>query len=99
MKIQNDQVKFSIPAEAIAKADEMAARLSSTREEVLNSFFAALLPSFRDGINDHCLEGGWIFPTPKTAKTFLQRERLDKKGFAVCQLSDDSGFVVCDMMD
>jgi hypothetical protein len=52
----NIEVTFTLPAEAIAKADEMAGRLGSNRNEVLKSFFAALLPSLCDGINDHCTE-------------------------------------------
>lgn len=103
MKINNDQITFTIPADAMAKAGEMAARLGTTRMKVLRSFFADMLPSFSDGISAHCLEGGWIFDRPDAAETFLRRERLERKGFAVCELMDEDdrsgGYIVCEMAD
>lgn len=69
------EVTITIPARAVAKADEFAARLPSTREEVLRSYLASCFETLHDGIEDHCLVA-WMFSTAAEAESFIEREKL-----------------------
>lgn len=88
----NIEVTMTIPADAVAKADEFAARLPATRAEILAHYFEQLPESFCDGINDHCLLG-WQFPTKAAVKSFIQREKLDQQGTGIIRWSN-GGFGV-----
>lgn len=87
------EVTITIPAQAVAKADEYAARLPSTREEVLRGYLASCFDTLHEGIEDHC-RVAWIFPTGAAAEDFIKRERLDLRGTGVIEWSDGSGFSV-----
>jgi hypothetical protein len=87
------EVTITIPAQAVAKADEFAARLPSTREEVLKSYLASCFDTLHEGIEDHCLVG-WIFPTAEEGESFIKREKLDLRGTSLVEWSDGSGFSV-----
>jgi hypothetical protein len=85
----NIEVTFTLPAESVAKADEWAARLPSTREEVIARYIADCAKTIHEGIKDHCLVA-WSFETPKQVKSFIKREHLDRKGIGVMEFSDGS---------
>lgn len=74
-------------------ADDYAARLPSTREEVLRSYLASCFETLHHGIDDHC-QVAWVFPTAEAAESFIKREKLDLRGTGVIEWSDGSGFGV-----
>jgi hypothetical protein len=88
------EVTITIPAQAVAKADDYAVRLPSTREEVLRSYLASCFETLHEGIEDHC-QVAWIFPTGAAAESFIKREKLnDRRPTGVIEWSDGSGFSV-----
>jgi len=60
----------------IAKADNLAARLQVSREQILATYFAATLGSVSDGLEEYCL-AAWEFPTKEEAQAFIERERMN----------------------
>lgn len=86
------EVTITIPAEAIAKADEFAARLPSTREEVLRSYLESCFETLHEGIEDHC-RVAWIFPTAAEGEAFIKREKLDLCGTSLVEW-EGGGFSV-----
>lgn len=87
------EVTITIPAQAVAMADDYAARLPSTREEVLRSYLESCFETLDQGIEDHC-QVAWIFPTAEAVESFIKREKLDLRGTGVIEWSDGSGFGV-----
>jgi len=88
----NIEVTFTLPAESVAKADEWAARLPATREEIITSYVAQCVETLHEGMHDHCLVA-WSFPTRAAVKSFIKRERLDQRGTGVIAWAD-GGFGV-----
>ena len=91
----NIAVSFALPPDALAKAEDMARRLETTTEDVLLTYFDGLLPSLCDGINDHCLCGGWVFRKAEQALKFMRQERELRRGHEVVEWTDGSGFGIC----
>lgn len=89
----NLEVTITIPAQAVAKADEYAARLPSTREKVLRTYLASCFETLHQGIEDHC-RVAWIFPTAAEGEAFIKREKLDLRGTSLVEWSDGRGFTV-----
>jgi hypothetical protein len=87
------EVTITIPARAVAKADEFAARLPSTREEVLRSYLENCFETLHEGIEDHCLVA-WRFSTAQEGESFIKREKLDLRGMSLVEWEDGSGFSV-----
>jgi len=69
-------VTLTMTPEIIAKADDLAARLGVSREEVLTTYYAATLATAPDAIEEHCL-AAWEFPTKQEAQAFIERERMN----------------------
>jgi len=86
------EVTITIPARAVAKADEFAARLPSTREEVLRSYLESCFETLHEGIEDHCLVA-WIFATAAEGEAFIKREKLDLRGTSLVEW-ESGGFSV-----
>lgn len=86
------EVTITIPAQAVAMADDYAARLPSTREEVLRTYLVSCFETLHDGIEDHC-KVAWMFSTAAEAESFIKRERLDLRGTGVIEW-EGGGFSV-----
>ena len=88
------EVVLTLTPETIAKADEFAARLQSSREEVLTNYFADTLTCAPDGIEDHCL-AAWTFPTKAKAQAFIKRERMNPRRY-IAEQWESGGWSVTD---
>jgi hypothetical protein len=88
----NIEVTFTLPAESVAKAEEWAARLPSTREEIIKRYVLDCAKTMHEGMHDYCLVS-WTFPTKKAAQSFVEREKLDQRGIGVIAW-DGGGFGV-----
>jgi hypothetical protein len=87
------EVTITIPAQAVAKADEFAARLPSSRDQVLTKYLEQCFDSIHEGIEDYCLVS-WKFPTAAEGESFIKREKLDLRGTSLVEWDDGSGFSV-----
>jgi len=88
------EVVLALTPETIAKADEFAARLQVSREEVLAAYYADTLATAPDAIQDHCL-AAWTFPTKAKAQAFIRRERMNPRRYVVEQW-ESGGWSVTD---
>jgi hypothetical protein len=88
------EVVLILAPETIAKADEFAARLQSSREEVLTNYFADTLTCAAQGIDEHCL-AAWTFPTRAKAEAFIKRERMNPRQY-VAEEWESGGWSVTD---
>jgi hypothetical protein len=69
-------VTLTMTPEIIAKADNLAARLQVSREQILATYFAATMESVSDGLEEYCL-AAWEFPTKEEAQAFIEREQMN----------------------
>jgi hypothetical protein len=88
------EVVLTLTPETIAKADEFAARLQVSREEILAAYYADTLATAPDAIEDHCL-AAWTFPTKAKAQAFIRRERMNPSRYIVEQW-ESGGWSVTD---
>lgn len=86
-------VTITIPAQAVAMADDFAARLPSSRDEVLTRYLEQCFETLHEGIKDYCLVS-WIFTTAAEGESFIKREKLDLRGTSLVEWEDGSGFSV-----
>jgi hypothetical protein len=75
------EVVLQLTPGTIAKADELAARLGVSREEVLTAYYAATLATAPDALEEYCL-AAWEFPTKEEAQAFIERERMSPRRYA-----------------
>ena len=87
------EVTITIPAQAVAMADDFAARLQSSRDEVLTRYLAQCFETLHEGIKDYCLVS-WVFATAAEGESFIKREKLDLRGTSLVEWEDGSGFSV-----
>ena len=87
------EVTITIPAQAVAMAEDFAARLPSSRDEVLTKYLEQCFDSIHEGIEDYCLVA-WKFPTAAEGESFIKREKLDLRGTSLVEWEDGSGFCV-----
>ena len=88
------EVVLTLTPETIAKADEFAARLQVSREEILAAYYADTLATAPDAIEDHCL-AAWTFPTKAKAQAFINRERMNPRQY-VAEEWESGGWSVSD---
>jgi hypothetical protein len=88
------EVVLTLTPETIAKAEEFAARLQVSREEILAAYYADTLATAPDAIEDHCL-AAWTFPTKAKAQAFIRRERMNPSRYIVEQW-ESGGWSVTD---
>ncbi len=88
------EVVLTLTPGTIAKADEFAARLQVSREEVLTSYYADTLATAPDAIEDHCLVA-WTFPTKAKAQAFIKRERMNPRQY-IAEQWESGGWSVTD---
>jgi hypothetical protein len=87
------EVTITIPAQAVAMAEDFAARLPSSRDQVLTKYLEQCFDSIHEGIEDYCLVS-WKFPTAAEGESFIKREKLDLRGTSLVEWEDGSGFSV-----
>jgi len=90
-------VTLTVTPETIAKADELAARLRVSREEVLTTYYAATLATAPDALEEYCL-AAWEFPTKEAAAAFIERERMNPRQY-VPEEWEGGGWSVADMAE
>jgi len=87
------EVTITIPAQAVAMAEDCAARLPSSRDQVLTKYLEQCFDSIHEGIEDYCLVA-WKFATAAQGESFIKREKLDLRGTSLVEWEDGSGFSV-----
>jgi hypothetical protein len=88
------EVVLILAPETIAKADDLAARLGVSREEVLTAYYAATIATAPDALEEYCL-AAWEFPTKQEAQAFIKRERMNPSRYIVEQW-ESGGWSVTD---
>jgi hypothetical protein len=79
------QVTVTIPDHVVKKADEWAARLPASREEVLLHHAVDVIEAWPDLLDEFC-RYAWEFPTREAAAGFCQREKLYAEAVQVSEV-------------
>jgi hypothetical protein len=74
------EVTLTMTPETIASADKFAAKLGTSRNEVLRRYFEDQVETASDAIGEHCLVA-WIFPTKTACSKFIESEGIGEDNF------------------